>query len=238
MTRKPDRLSLLHWQATLVAGHQDLADLGLPSPVLRYLEACLLHGDASQWQAYGNGWSLNSSDLWRKRAKEFAPTGGDAALRESQAVQAACILVQIETRKQDAPLSLPTAAQLLTSWSDEYSKFGLICAGNGLLQETSSALETWLCTALSSKPWPSVNTLEKLTEMGARHAAWLSGNPLTATCFPFGVLVQLIGKAGAQLPELVRENFASALQSMVFIESSERRRRDQWMAKLREGAMH
>ncbi|MFN0099533.1 MAG: hypothetical protein ACKVS7_12720 [Gemmatimonadaceae bacterium] len=70
---EPDRLSFEHWQTVLHAGAHAVAAMGLPEPVVNYLRASLLHGDAAQWQGFGNGWSLRSGDDWRKRAKEFEP---------------------------------------------------------------------------------------------------------------------------------------------------------------------
>ncbi len=232
--KKPDRLSLPHWHALLEASLRDAALFGLPDPVLTYLKACLLHGDVAQWQAYGNGWSLNSGGAWHKRAKEFVPVGGDAKLRDGQMVETARFLAHIEAREPGAPLSLPRARELLSGWADQYSKFGLLSAGRELLNELAGAMQAWLSAALARKPWPSLAALQTLTELSAAHARWLGGNPLTAVCFPFGAAVQLLGKAGAQLPAEVVEAFAQSLDKLVLIESSERRRRDQWVAKLRE----
>lgn len=232
--KKPDRLSLPHWQAVLEAGVSDAVLMGLPEPVLAYLKACLLHGDAAQWQAYGNGWSLKSGAEWHKRAKEFVPVGGDATLLDSQMLETARLLAHVEAREQSAPLTLPRARELLSGWVDDYSKFGLLSAGSELLNEMAGALEAWLSAVLARKPWPSLAALHQLAEISSSHARWLGKNPLTAMCCPFGSVVQLLGKAGAQLPAEVTGAFADSLEKLVLIESSERRRRDQWVGKLRE----
>ena len=232
--KKVDRLSLAHWQALLESGLSDAAQLGLPDPLLSYLRASLLHGDMAQWQAYGNGWSLKSGEEWHKRAKEFLPAVGDAVLRESQLLDAARLLTHVEAREQGAPLGLQTAHELLVGWTDQYTKFGLISAGRDLLNELSAAMEAWLSAALGRKPWLSPAAAQTLVELSAAHARWLGGNPLTAVCFPFGSVVQLLGKAGANVPAQVTGAFAESLQKLVLVESSERKRRDQWVAKLRE----
>jgi hypothetical protein len=212
----------------------DAAAAGLPEAVQDFLKACLLHGDAAQWQAYGNGWSLKSADEWRKRAKEFVPAAGDATLREAQVIGTARFLTQVEARDQGAPLALPAARDLLESIADDYTKFGRLSAGKELLNELAGALEAWLSAALSRKPWPSRAALQELAEISGAHAHWLGAHPATAMCFPFGNVVQLLGKADAQLAALVTEAFAASLQKLILLESSERRRRDQWVAKLRE----
>jgi hypothetical protein len=238
--RKPDRLSLPHWQALLEAGVRDAAERGLPEPALAYLRACLLHADAAQWQAYGNGWSLKSGDEWRQRAKAFVPAVADAALRDGQLVETARALAELEAREEAAPLNLPLARALLGGWADDYSRFGLLCAGRELLNELLGALQSWLSAALARKPWPTQAALHSLVELSRAHACWLRAHPLTAMCFPFGGVVQLLGKAGAQspalLPAAVTAALADALEGLVLVESSERRRRDQWVAKLREPA--
>ncbi len=206
--RKVDRLSLQHWQAVLEAGVSDAALMGLPEPGLAYLKACLLHGDAAQWQAYGNGWSLRSGDEWHKRAKEFLPVGADATLLDSQVLETARLLARVEAREQGAPLILPSARDLLDSWVDDYSKFGLLSAGNELLNEIAGALGAWLSAVLSRKPWPSLAALQKLAEVSGAHARWLGSNPLTAMCYPFGSVVRLLIKAGGQLPAEVTGAFA------------------------------
>jgi hypothetical protein len=233
---KPDRLSWPHWQAVLEAGLGDAARLGLPEPVLAYLKARLLHGDTAQWQAYGNGWSLKSGDEWRQRAKAFVPAGDDATLRDTQIVETARFLVHVEARQQGAALSLPRARERLDGWADGYSKFGLLCAGRELLDELAGALEAWLGAALARKPWPSPAALQSLAEISSAHARWLAKHPLTAMCFPFGGVVQLLGRAAATLPAEVTEALAASLEQLVLVESSERRRRDQWVAKLRQRA--
>jgi hypothetical protein len=225
---------LPHWQAVLEAGVSDAAQLGLPEPALAYLKACLLHGDAAQWQAYGNGWSLKSADEWHKRAKEFVPGGGDGPMRDAQMLEAARFLVRIEAREPAAPLSLPKARELLGSSADQYSRFGLLSAGNELLNELSGALEAWLGARSSSKPWPSLAALQALAEVSGAHARWLGKHPLTAMSYPFASVVQLLVKAVAQLPAGATVALADSLQELVLAESSERRRRDQWVAKLRE----
>jgi hypothetical protein len=232
--KRPGRLSLPHWQALLEAGVGDSAQLGLPDSALDYLKACLLHGDSAQWQAYGNGWSLKSGSDWQKRAKEFVPAEGDMTLRDSQVVEAARCLACVEAREQGTPLKLPKARELLSNWAHEYSKFGLLSAGNELLNELVAAQAAWLNAILLRRPWPSLDGLQKLVDVSGAHALWLGRNPLTAVCFPFSGVVQLLGKAGDQLPADVTDAFASSLEQLVLIESSERRRRDQWVAKLRE----
>ncbi len=214
----------------------DAAQLGLPDPSLEYLRGRLLHADAAQWQGYGNGWSLKSGDEWRKRAKSFVPRDGDAALRDSQIVETARFLAHVEAREQGAPPSLPSARELLGSWAGGYSRFGLLSAGSGLLIELAGALEAWLNAALSRKPLPSLAALQTLADVSGAHARWLGSHPLTAMCYPFGSVVQVLGKAGAQLPMEVAQAFADALEKLVLVESSERRRRDQWLTKLREPA--
>lgn len=231
---KPDRLALPHWQALLEAGVSDAAAAGLPEPVQGFLKACLLHGDATQWQAYGNGWSLKSADEWRKRTKEFVPAASDATLRDAQVIGTARFLAQIEAREQRAPLPLPAARDLLEDMANDYTKFGLLSAGKELLNELAGALEAWLGAAVSRKPWPSRAALQELAEISGAHARWLGANPATAMCFPFGSIVQLLGKADAQLPASVTEALAASLEKLVLLESGERRRRDQWVAKLRE----
>jgi len=102
----------------------------------------------------------------------------------------------------------------------------------------TSGLADWLGVALSRKPWPATSALVSLGGIAGAHARWLGKNPLTAVCFPFGALVQLLGKAGPGVPELgaAAADYADALGALVLVESSERRRRDQWVEKLRQFA--
>jgi len=101
-----------------------------------------------------------------------------------------------------APLVLPLARMLLVSWAGEYSKFGLLCAGSQLLDALAAGLADWLGVALSRKPWPATSALVSPGGIAGAHARWLGENPLTAVCFPFGALVQLLGKAVPGAPEL------------------------------------
>ncbi|KPF60275.1 hypothetical protein D621_02405 [beta proteobacterium AAP51] len=233
MERSPNRLDWPHWQALLAAGLRDTETHGLPAAVHAYLLARWRLDEPAQWRAFGNGWSQMAGDERGQLAKQhlLAP-GEDAA---EPLLRVARLQVLVEAREPGAPLVLPQARALLEGWAGEYSKFGLSSAGGQLLDVLAEGLADWLGAALARKPWPAASSIGALVGVAAAHARWLGQKPLTAVCFPFGPLVQLLQKAAPGAPELgaAAADYAAALGALVLVESSERRRRDQWVEKLR-----